>query len=209
MRLKITSYCTINDNSCTLDGALYFEHQNNSESFSRGLFKHLDFKYPKFYKMDVLSKFGFLASEIIIKNNKNLSKYGENEVALLFANSNSSSLTDLKYQETIATEKPSPSPSLFVYTLPNILLGEIAIRNKWYGENMFFVLEDFDAEFLCQYTKILFEDEQTKACLIAWIDLKANKKEVIMLCVEKEIANEFENKKDFNLNNIQSLYKKA
>lgn len=206
MSLKITSYCKINKDTCFLNGEVYFKQSNKEETFSRSLFKHLDFKYPKFYKMDILSKYGFLASEIIIKNQVSLSQYGENEVALLFANSNSSSNTDLKYQETISTEKPSPSPSLFVYTLPNILLGEIAIRNKWYGENMFFVLENFDAKFMYEYAQILLQDEETKACLIAWVDIKENKNDVFLLSVEKDVENKLDNTQEFNLNNLTKLY---
>ena len=43
-----------------------------------------------------------------------------------------------RFQETIQhADSYYPSPALFVYTLPNIVTGEIAIRNKYYGETSF------------------------------------------------------------------------
>ena len=128
--------------------------------------------------MDVLSKYGFIAAEILISNNQSLKDYKDDEICLLFTNTNSSTLTDLKYQETIQKSKPSPSPSMFVYTLPNILLGEIAIKNKWYGENIFFVLENFDANFLTLYAETLLASKGNKACIIAWVDIQNDKKDV-------------------------------
>lgn len=185
MELKITSYCKINDSKCTLNGKDFYVFEEGEISPIKQLYKFIELKYPKFYKMDILSKYGFIASEILIDKNKNFKQYQDDEICLLFANTNSSSITDLKYQETIQKEKPSPSPSMFVYTLPNILLGEIAIRNKWYGENMFFVLEKFDTNFLTLYAETLLASKDNKACVIAWVDIRNDKKDVFLLSIEQ------------------------
>lgn len=202
MELKITSYCKISNSKCTLNGEDFYVFENSEISPIKQLYKQIELKYPKFYKMDILSKYGFIASEILIANNTNLQTYKDDEICLLFANTNSSTLTDLKYQETIKRDKPSPSPSMFVYTLPNILLGEIAIRNKWYGENMFFVLEKFDANFLTSYTETLLASKENKACIIAWVDIKNDKKDVILLSVEQS-----EKGMSFNQENLKEIYK--
>src|SRR3712207_7060242 len=45
------------------------------------------------------------------------------------------------YEQTICHRAQFfPSPSVFVYTLPNIVTGEIAIRNHYHGETHFFVI---------------------------------------------------------------------
>jgi hypothetical protein len=58
--------------------------------------------------------------------------------ALVFANRSSSLDTDFKYQESInSQENYFPSPAVFVYTLPNICVGEISIKHKMQTENAF------------------------------------------------------------------------
>lgn len=207
MNLKITTYCKVNDDACYLNGKIWFKNDDQNIKLSKAMYKALEIQYPKFYKMDILSKYGFVTSEVLLAHNETLKKYNDDEVAMLFANTNSSSLTDKKYKETINNEEPQPSPSLFVYTLPNILLGEIAIRNKWYGENMFFVLPNFDTAFITQYAKVLLTNNNTKACLIAWVDIKENKNDVFLLSIEKDNGNLADNAINFNLENLEKLYK--
>ena len=61
---------------------------------------------------------------------------------MVFANSNSSLDVDIKHNASIADkEKYFPKPAVFVYTLPNIMLGELSIRHLLRGENIFFVSE--------------------------------------------------------------------
>jgi len=97
-------------------------------------YRSLQIDYPKFYKMDNLSKLGFLASEMIFNDEDNRFIPRE-DIAVICFNSSSSLDIDTQYQKTIHdNENYFPSPSLFVYTLPNIVTGEIAIRNKFLGE---------------------------------------------------------------------------
>ena len=98
--------------------------------------------YPKFFKMDPLSRLGLVASEMLLKT---LPGYGTQSVAqygVLLFNRSASLADDLAYQTTIEdADNRFPSPSLFVYTLPNIVTGEIAIRNHFLTETNFMVLE--------------------------------------------------------------------
>ena len=92
--------------------------------------------YPKFFKMDPLSRLGLVATEMLLKENP------RNQFGVLLFNRSGSLADDCAYQETIANpEDRFPSPSLFVYTLPNIVTGEIAIRHKFLMETNFMVLD--------------------------------------------------------------------
>ncbi|MBP5644485.1 MAG: 3-oxoacyl-ACP synthase [Bacteroidales bacterium] len=92
--------------------------------------------YPKFFKMDPLSRLGFVASEMLLKKSP-VAGYG----VLLF-NRSSSMADDMAFQATIQDKDNwFPSPALFVYTLPNIVTGEIAIRNHFQTETNFMVLD--------------------------------------------------------------------
>ena len=96
--------------------------------------------YPKFFKMDALSRLGFVASELLLQKEGNRFYHREDR-AVIMANRNGSIKNDRDYYETIRDRQNYyPSPSLFVYTLPNIVTGEIAIRNHYYGETAFYLL---------------------------------------------------------------------
>ena len=158
--------------------------QNSSEITEH--YRSLQIEYPKFFKMDGLSKLGFLASEIILKDTENRFVPRE-DVAIICFNSCSSLDIDTQYQATIQdNENYFPSPSLFVYTLPNIVNGEIAIRNKFLGETFFYICRIFDASQVVDTVKKVFYDKTITAVLTAWIEYGEEKKEVLMMWVENE-----------------------
>ena len=149
-------------------------------------YRSLQVDYPKFFKMDGLSKLGFIASEMIFKDDENRFMPRE-DVAIVCFNSSSSLDIDMQYQTTIEdNENYFPSPSHFVYTLPNIVAGEIAIRNKFFGETSFYVCENFDAEQIFRTVLNVFSDKSINFVLFAWIEYFENTFEVKMFLVTKE-----------------------
>ena len=90
--------------------------------------------YPKFFKMDTLSRLGFMAAEMLIAK-------GQQPTAVILANRSASIKNDTDFLATISDGKYYPSPALFVYTLPNIVTGEIAIRHHIQGETSFYILD--------------------------------------------------------------------
>lgn len=136
-------------------------------NWTKSLYTAMNVNYPKFYKMDSLAKMAFLALQLMEKENK-IAENESEEVAMIFANSSSSQSTDVKFIDSYQV-KGNPSPSLFVYTLPNILTGELSIFKKWYGENVFFIFEKFDAEFFIDQINFYLR-KGSKACLCGWVD---------------------------------------
>ena len=69
-QLRIKTYCHIKNNSVYINGELAFEYPeaNSMHDFLKKAFKHFKPGYAKFYKMDDISKLGFLASEVILKD---------------------------------------------------------------------------------------------------------------------------------------------
>lgn len=144
------------------------------------LYKQMIGNYPKFYKMDGLSRLGFVASEILLNAEKGETdverreEEGERlleERAIIFFNHSSSIASDRNYKESI-NDKDNyfPSPSIFVYTLPNIVTGEIAIRNHFHGETSFFILPDKDERMMEEILQASCRDDQSKSFLTGWID---------------------------------------
>lgn len=137
-------------------------------SLLTSLYKQMIGDYPKFYKMDGLSRLGFVASEILLNAEKGET---DKERAIIFFNHSSSIASDRNYKESI-NDKDNyfPSPSIFVYTLPNIVTGEIAIRNHFQGETSFFILPDKDERLMEEILQASCRDAQSKSFLTGWID---------------------------------------
>lgn len=137
-------------------------------SLLTSLYKQMIGNYPKFYKMDGLSRLGFVASEILLNAEK---EETDEERAIIFFNHSSSIASDRNYKESIKDkDNYFPSPSIFVYTLPNIVTGEIAIRNHFHGETSFFILPDKDERLMEEILQASCRDDQSKSFLTGWID---------------------------------------
>lgn len=144
------------------------QEEKEHHSLLTTLYKQMIGNYPKFYKMDGLSRLGFVASEILLNAEKGET---DKERAIIFFNHSSSIASDRNYKESI-NDKDNyfPSPSIFVYTLPNIVTGEIAIRNHFHGETSFFILPDKDERMMEEILQASCRDAQSKSFLTGWID---------------------------------------
>ena len=95
----------------------------------------------------------------------------EDDIAVILSNGSSSLTTDADYQKTINDrDNYFPSPSVFVYTLANVMVGEICIRNNIKGENTVFISKDFDKAFIFDYDDILFKTNRAKVCIAGRLD---------------------------------------
>ena len=122
--------------------------------------------YPKFFKMDTACKLGFLLAEMLVKDDPDRFVPRQDRAVLVFSR-NGSLADDKNYA---ASMEDFPSPALFVYTLPNTVTGEIAIRNKYAGETSAFVLEKYDPEQILDQIIMAFQDRSVRSVLAAWID---------------------------------------
>lgn len=168
--IRITPEEVILDQRKLWEGKKELGEQEGKEHHSllTTLYKQMIGNYPKFYKMDGLSRLGFVASEILLNAEKGET---DKERAIIFFNHSSSIASDRNYKESI-NDKDNyfPSPSIFVYTLPNIVTGEIAIRNHFHGETSFFILPDKDERMMEEILQASCRDDQSKSFLTGWID---------------------------------------
>ncbi len=185
----ITAACTIAPNTAIINNSVYLTDEPGTafNDFLKTLYKHGQIAYPKYYKMDSLCKLAFLTSELLLQNNPITKKYQPEEIAIVVSNSASSLEVDTAHQATITdAENYFPSPSLFVYTLPNILVGEIAIRNCIKGENTFFIFDKFDAEFMSGYVNLLLNDNKCQCCIAGWVEYFESNCYACLYVVEKQ-----------------------
>lgn len=167
-QINIVASCVIGHNNIIKNSVkLYEKSAANMQAFLMQAYTDFGINYPKFYKMDGLSKLGWFAAEVLLKD-IDLAGTAPEDIALVLFNANASLATDIKYYDTVAD---IASPALFVYTLPNIMMGEISIRNNFKGENAFFIFEQFDAAFTKQYVTTLLENGKAKYCICGWVDV--------------------------------------
>ena len=124
--------------------------------------------YPKFFKMDTACKLGFLLAERLAEEPRFTPR--EDRAVLMFSTCGSL-CNDRHYEDTV---REFPSPSLFVYTLPNIITGEIAIRNKYEGETSAYVQERFAPETFVSLVEQAFQDAVTESAVCGWVDVRAD-----------------------------------
>ena len=188
MELFITRYVQLKNHRVMIDGAVqYVEEEPSVIRFLGSVYRRSHIDYPKFFKMDNLSKLGFLSAEILLQGTDILQKYPGEGLGIILGNARSSLESDEKHQDFIRDrEKYSPSPSVFVYTLPNIVAGEIAIRHKIKGENTVFIFERFDPAFMVHYIADLFRNQRVDGCMAGWVDCYRDHYESFLFIAERE-----------------------
>jgi len=199
-KLYIQSYCKIANNEVVLNDVVVLKTElSDDKSFFKSIYNFLNLKYPKFFKMDGLSKLTYLASELILKD----IEIKDRNIAIVFSNSASSLETDRKYQKSINDSASYfPSPSVFVYTLPNIGIGEVSIRHQLKSENAFFVFEKFNAKFNYFYESNLMHTKKATNVLGGWTNLDGQVAEAFVYLLSEN------GKLEFTIENLNKLYKK-
>ncbi len=145
--------------------------EGKGKALLTALYKQYVNDYPKFYKMDGLSRLGFIASELLLQAEGQRMETPREDRAVVLFNHTSSIQADKVYQASIQDEQDYfPSPAAFVYTLPNIVAGEIAIRNQYHGETSFYILPEKDGQMMTRILTATFGDTATESILGGWID---------------------------------------
>lgn len=186
MSYNISAYCRIASNTIWRNQeVLLSEDGVDSLEFFKSAYKFLKVKYPKFYKMDALSKLAFLAAEVLLGSP--LSEVKNQDVALLFSSRSGSLDTDIKHQNSISdVDNYYPSPAVFVYTLSNICLGEVSIRHGLQSEHSFFISEEYPSDLLFASTEYLLQTDAATKVVCGWIELVGEDYECMLYVIEKE-----------------------
>ena len=181
----ITDFVIIRQGKLIKSGKTFFQidKELSLDEFLKKAYTNLKLKYPKFHKMNRLSKLGFLGTELLLKNNEY-----DQKVGLVFSNSASSLDTDIAFDQSLSS---FASPSIFVYTLPNIMLGEISIRHQFKSENAFFISKEFDPQLIINYSRSLLAKTQNSTVVCGWVDLHNNEYDVFLCLISSRGTEKF------------------
>lgn len=178
--IRIAHWVRFTGNIVLHDGVLL---QNISGSVE-DVYRQFKYSYPRFFKMDVLCKWAWLGAETILKNASGyvFDTLDKTKVGVVLFTGNGCLDVDKKYNETITD---IASPALFVYTLPNIMLGEICIKYGFKGEQASLVSKIFDSQELHFWVTDLMNNRGMDACLCGWVDATATGHDVCLFWAAK------------------------
>ena len=213
--MRITHYCVIKLPEIKVNGSVIFNlSAAGPQEFLKSAYRNLNIGYPKFFKMDSLCKLAFLSAEVLLKDHEITRRYDAHQIGIILQNSSSSLEVDEKHQESISDRQNYfPSPAVFVYTLPNIMIGEIAIRHKIKGENAVLISELPDARQLFEYVNENFLRNRVKCCITGRVESYHGTMSACLMLVEKQGAItsfvEPEEMFIFGLSNFERIFNEA
>lgn len=181
MSSSLPPYCKIQNGKLIVNGEELFQSESSGNVFFQELYDFAKLSYPKFFKMDSQSKLALLAS-VFLLNDFDKTRYTSEEWSVLLSCKNGSLESDLKYWESAKT---SSSPALFIYTLPNVMIGEICIHHGFKGETNCFVFDKIEPEFMFQQAAFLLKQESS-ACIWGWVNFFQENYEALLFLGEKE-----------------------
>ena len=174
-RIVITPKKAVLDNEVIVTNEVLPIKGERREGLLTFLYKKGINNYPKFYKMDALARLGFVATERLLqKERQTEGERNWQDRAVIFFNQSSSAHADKVFLLSISDpENFFPSPSAFVYTLPNIVNGEITIRNNYRGETAFYILPQKDDDIIRLITQATLLDGYHKSIITGWLEYKS------------------------------------
>ncbi len=202
----ISCYSRITNEMLSVNGqSILRNNTTNIDDWTHAIYNHLNLAYPKFFKMDLLSKTGILASEVLMRKMSINQEDNKKDWAIIGMNKSSSLWDDSLYQKTIQnSDNYFPSPSVFVYTLANIVIGEIAIKHKIQGETSFYISEQFNAQMLHQTINAAMNaDQKLHFVLGGWIEFNDNQCDALLMVVTDQQNN---TQTDFTEEALNQLY---
>ncbi len=188
MKLVISVRSQIDTKGAFKNGKLLVSNgEVDFNKYLKSCYTYLDLAYPKYYKMDRLSKLCFLCAEFLLHDCDQFRNYDREQISIVIENYHSSYITDQKHYNSIKERNNYfPSPSVFVYTLPNIMLGELCIRHHINGEASCFLFSKNDKNFLGNYIQSLFDNDNCKCCITGHVDYIDNSYNAELFLIEKK-----------------------
>lgn len=179
--LKTTHSIRITPSEVVLDGKS-IAVQTSGKAMLTELYKAYMGDYPKFYKMDMLPRLLTVASSMLVgaENAEVCNHAGENVTddpmdprsrGVVLFNASSSIMADRRHLASIWQDGAFlPSPAAFIYTLPNIALGEVAIKNNYKGETSLYILDHKNTDQMNEIICATMACGSLSSMITGWID---------------------------------------
>ena len=123
--------------------------------------------------MDLYSRLAYVGTTLLAKDA--LEDAGSEDRALVIFTQNGSVLADRKHLSTFShPDEFFPSPAVFINTLPNVVLGEIAVKNSIKGETTLVLLPDRDETAMQRIIEATVAATRPSVLICGWVDCDAD-----------------------------------
>lgn len=157
----------INENSVSIDGR-QIPSSDTGKALLTEIYRQKMGSYPKFFKMDTFSRLVLLASELLLQGEEAVE-----DTAVVLFNASSSIVADRNHLGCIWNgEEFLPSPSAFIYTLPNIATGEVAIKHGFKAETTLYILDHKDEELMNKVVTSTLSHSRFSRMITGWADCR-------------------------------------
>lgn len=181
MTLYINNYIQWNQHGLRLNGnILPSPVGQDTHERALSLYQQSGISYAKFFKMDILSRVAFLCAELTGPYPEDADR---TKIATVVSTGSGCISVDKKFEES---RKTLASPALFVYTLPNIMLGEICIRHGFKGEQICTIEAHAHTEMTWFQVTDLLSNRGTTACLCGHVEATDNDINATLMWVSKK-----------------------
>ena len=126
----------------------------------------------RFFKMDLYSRLAYVGTSLLAKDS--LKGCDPEDIALFVFTQQGSLLADRKHLSSFSNpDEFFPSPAVFINTLPNVVLGEIAVKNNIKGETTLVLLPGRDDKTIQQIMEASLSATRPAVVLYGWVDCSA------------------------------------
>jgi 3-oxoacyl-[acyl-carrier-protein] synthase-1 len=174
MQPRITHRVVLTPTGATVDGQVLDTQAHGWEMLTELYRKRIN-DYPRYFKMDPLCRLGFVASELLLQAEGKERFSPREDRGVVFFNRSASLMADKAFERTIAdAQNRFPSPAAFVYTLPNIVTGEVAMRNQYFGETNFMVLPRRDDRLIALLAEQALASGSMRSLIAGWLEASSD-----------------------------------
>lgn len=147
--------------------------ENRGSALVTEIFKKYLADGSRFFKMDLYSRLAYVGTTLLAKDA--LEDAGSEDRALVIFTQNGSVLADRKHLSTFShPDEFFPSPAVFINTLPNVVLGEIAVKNSIKGETTLVLLPDRDETAMQRIIEATVAATRPSVLICGWVDCDAD-----------------------------------
>ncbi len=144
--------------------------ENQGAALLPEIFKKYLADGSRFFKMDLFSRLAYVGTGLLAKDA--LEDCAPEDRGLLIGTLNGSVLADRKHLSTFS-EEYYPSPAIFINTLPNVVLGEIAVTHQIQGETTLLMLPGLEDACLENILDATLAATQPSVLIAGWVDCES------------------------------------